>query len=185
MESHFELALGYKKQEDWNGYYKNLIIGANNGDLNSIKLMDQSYANNIGIGNKNWSYKFIEFCFEESNQNNSFAQCHLGIFYENGVTIEDKVIEKNYEKAKEFYSKSIDKNNPVGYNNLGRIHEFGIGIPKSLNKARELYKKSAKFGYSIGMYNFSRLLISYEPKNNKKAQKWLKKACEQNKLIMN
>lgn len=185
---YLKLAFNSAKQDDWDNYYKNLIIAAHRGSESAVRLLDYSYSNDIG--KENWSDDLITFYEVASIEGNSYAQCHLGCVYEQ---------RGDYHRAIDLYRKSAKQDNPFAFDDLGRIYEKGKGVEQNNRLACYFYLVSASKGYSIGMYNAARMLIYHEKinyplalhllmgaveKQNKDAIKLLKKFLEQNKDVI-
>ncbi|CAJ0845018.1 8587_t:CDS:2, partial [Entrophospora sp. SA101] len=63
------------------------------------------------------------------------------------------VIEKDENKAFEWYLKSAEDENSSGHNQLGHFYQYGIGVERNYNEAYQYYLKSAKNQNSVGQYN--------------------------------
>ncbi|GBB88415.1 hypothetical protein RclHR1_00150011 [Rhizophagus clarus] len=61
-------------------------------------------------------------------------------------------VEKNYNKAFEWYSKSSEGGNIKAMYKLGILYECGYGVIKDKKKAFKWYLKSAKGGYKLALY---------------------------------
>lgn len=101
---------------------------------------------------------------------------HLGYYYENG-----RVIEKDYVKAVECYTKSAEQGSSVGQIRLGTCYYYGHGVEKNYSKAVEWYTKSAEQGSSAGQWLLGTCYYEGKgvEKNFTKAVEWLTKSAEQ------
>ena len=70
------------------------------------------------------------------------AQCDLGNCYKQG-----RGVEKNLEKAVEWYRKSAEQGYDRGQFCLAGCFENGEGVPKDKEKALQWYKKAADQGF--------------------------------------
>ncbi len=68
-----------------------------------------------------------------ADKNYAKAQEKSGHMYERGMGVDI-----NYQKAIEWYLKSIKNGNPAAYTRLGFIYERGLGVRQSFDKAIEL-----------------------------------------------
>ena len=94
-------------------------------------------------------------------------------------------VEKDGEKAIEWFKKAYEKNGEAAgdaANRIGLIYNGGYGVEKDDVKKVEWYRKSAEKGYDWGMYNVAGC-YRYGwgvDKNIDEAKKWYKKAMKQN-----
>ena len=70
------------------------------------------------------------------------AQCDLGNCYKHG-----RGVEKNLEKAVEWYRKSAEQGYDRGQFALAGCYEYGEGVPQDKEKALQWYKKAADQGF--------------------------------------
>jgi len=105
-----------------------------------------------------------------------WSQYFLGVCYDKAWGTK-----KNYTKAVEWYSKSVEKGNNGAMNNLGYCYEKGLGVTKDMTKAFELYEQSALLGYNTGMYNVGKCYHfgSGVTKDINKAFEWYTKSTDQ------
>lgn len=73
------------------------------------------------------------------------AQCDLGNCYRQG-----RGVEKNLEKAVEWYRKSAEQGYDRGQYCLAGCYEKGEGVPIDKEKALQWYKKAADQGFGSG-----------------------------------
>jgi len=93
-----------------------------------------------------------------------------------------KGVEKNYDKAKEFFEKSAENGNQYAQSYLGLFYEKGYGGEKNIEKALYWYKKSALKGnvfsqYSLGYIYFTGIDVKV---NTEYSYKWYKEAADKN-----
>ncbi|KAF0544221.1 calmodulin-dependent protein kinase [Gigaspora margarita] len=65
----------------------------------------------------------------------------LGFCYQNGIGVE-----KDGQKAFEYYQKSANMGNSEGTRMVGFCYQNGIGVEKDEQKAFEYYQESADMG---------------------------------------
>ena len=103
---------------------------------------------------KKKAFEIFHNCYQEDQQITSRQTVQvlflLGRMYHHG-----QGIEKNIEKAIEFYEKSNFHGNCVAINNLALIYHKGEQVEKNVPKAVELYEKAVGLGNSVSMYNLA------------------------------
>src|SRR6266498_2609460 len=105
------------------------------------------------------------------------AQFNLAILYENG-----EGVEKNLEKAFEWYQKAADNGDIEAQFHLANSYYFGKGTEKNLEKAFYWYQKAAENGDINAQIN---LALSYQygegiEKNLERAFYWYQKVATNN-----
>ena len=103
-------------------------------------------------------------------------QVHLGALYYRGAGVE-----KNYQKARQWFLLASKQGNRAAQFNLGVIFGNGQGVPKDYEKAAYWYRKAADQGdrnaqYSIGGFYDRGLGVSQD---HKVAVQWYKLAANQ------
>jgi hypothetical protein len=75
-----------------------------------------------------------------------------------------------------------EKGDPQAQFQLGRMHEFGIGVVTNPAKAVKWYRKAAEQGLAQAQHNLGRMYYAGDgvAQNSKQAVKWLLKAAAQN-----
>ncbi len=113
------------------------------------------------------------------NQTDSLSYNNLGFFYKCGI-----YVEKNADKAFEWYTKSAELGNSYGMTNLGLMLSKNDNDPNDISKAKELHIKSAELGNSYAMNSLGQLFEREE--NYETALIWYTKAANLgNKFAMN
>ena len=77
--------------------------------------------------------------FIAAEQGDTDAQNNLGTCYENGTGVE-----KDEQKAVEWYQKAAEQGNATAQYNLGYCCQNGIGVEKDAGKTAELYHQAAE-----------------------------------------
>jgi TPR repeat protein len=77
----------------------------------------------------------------ESKSIDGLALRRLGSIYFNGYSVE-----KDYNKAKEFFQKAIEYGDIISLYNMGVIYRDAFGVTQDFNKAFNLFVKAAKQG---------------------------------------
>ena len=99
------------------------------------------------------AFEYFNKTLEHDETDVSFEAQHLlGIMYKNG-----EGVRKNYKKAFELFTKSVDEGEGSEYENLsevqrllGNMYHYGYGIKKDLKKAKEWYDKAANDEFEDG-----------------------------------
>jgi TPR repeat protein len=134
----------------------------------------------VGIG---YSYERIKkdskkafYWYEKaSNNGNIIAMYNLGLFYKNGIGVEE-----NYNKSFEMFKQSAEGGYSGGITMLGYCYKNGIGIKINKQKAFELYQNAANLGHVVAQNN---LALMYEKgdgitKDIDKAIYWFEKSAK-------
>jgi TPR repeat protein len=87
----------------------------------------------------------------------------------------------DYEKAYELWKELADEGNTTAMNNIGNLHENGLGFPRDMDKAVQWYRQSAEAGDRLGQLHLG---TAYEqgagvPRDNYQAANWFRKSAEQ------
>ena len=111
---------------------------------------------------------------EEGDEGEKWSQ--LGEKYYNGDGVE-----KDYEKAVEYYEKAAELENAAAQNNLGLCYENGHGVLQDYKEAVKWYRKAAEQGNTVAQYNLGHCYANGigVPRDHKEAVKWYRKAAEQ------
>ena len=80
-----------------------------------------------------------------ADQGNSAAQANLGVFYVNGIGVE-----QSSEKAAEYFRLAAEQGQAIAQTNLGVMYATGNGVEQSYEKALEYYQMAADQGYAWG-----------------------------------
>ena len=78
-----------------------------------------------------------------ANAGHSGAQYQMGWIYYVGLSVE-----KNYEKAVEWYQKGANGGDKMAYYHLALCYEYGEGVEKNMAEAVRLMRLSANSGYT-------------------------------------
>ncbi len=110
-----------------------------------------------------------------AERGNSFYQERLGMYYKNGVGVQ-----QDYGKAFEWYQKSADQGYAGGQYSVGSAYSSGRGVRQDHSKALEWFKKSAK---QNDKYAQAAIGLKYEGgegvrQNKTTAKEWYGKACD-------
>ena len=156
-------------------------ISYNVDDADCDNKLDLEIAENICnkaqelYESKDYSHAFFLFS-TAAEKGFAFAQNSLGKCYFSG-----KGVEKNLNKAAEWYTKAAEQGYAEAECNLGFCYRFGNGITQNLAKAVEWFTKSAEQGYALAQYLLGRFNKYGEliKKDHTKAFEWYSKAAEQ------
>lgn len=119
---------------------------------------------------------FVKRVTRQAEEGNVDAQLTLGYMYlygENGV-------EKNYDKAFQYYNMAAQQNDSVAINNVGSLYFSGIGTEKSLSQAAQMFEKASALGNTEAAVNLSFIYLTKDSalNNPHAAVELLKSASE-------
>lgn len=91
---------------------------------------------------------------------------------------------KNYTQAIALFQQSSKQGVSSATLNLGIMHEFGYGVPKSLGEAAKWYLKAAQQNNAQAQEGIASMYRNGEgvPQSKTKALKWYRKAAEQGRV---
>lgn len=89
--------------------------------------------------------RILNYCAEKGD---AFSQYNLAVFYRDGITVN-----KDYDKAFFWFSKSAEKGFVESIANLGWFYENGVVVKQDYEKAFALADESARKGSAIGLNN--------------------------------
>ena len=64
---------------------------------------------------------------------------------------------RNYKEAYIWYEKASAQRHLIALNNLGYLHDMGLGVPQNRQRAFELYSQSAELGWAEAMWNLANM----------------------------
>jgi TPR repeat protein len=102
-----------------------------------------------------WYDKAIAFWTESAAKGDLLAAHRLGVEYLDG---KPGVVTRDVVKALEYHTAAAKSGDARSMFDIGTIHEFGMGVPKSLPEAFKWYKRSADYGHAQGQYNAGTML---------------------------
>lgn len=83
----------------------------------------------------------------------------LGVIYYDGT-----LVEKDLQKAFEYFKRSALKNDPLAQNNLGWMYEHGEGTEINIEKAEYWYRIASENGFELATKNLNKLNNTSENK---------------------
>lgn len=101
---------------------------------------------------------FLEDLNELAENDDEQAIGALGYIYLYGD--EDLGVERNPEKAFEYYSKGAKLNNVLSLNNLANLYYSGIGVERDRKAAAENFKKSVELGSVDAAVNLAFMFLT-------------------------
>ena len=126
-----------------------LIDSANSGNTEAQFKLGSAYDYGQGVTrNGNEALKWYLMSAEAGNAE---AQNSVGSGYQ---------AEKKYKLAYEWYEKAAKQNHALATNNLGYLHDLGLGVPQDRKKGYDLYLRSANLGWAEAMFNIGQMLGS-------------------------
>ncbi|KAF9923785.1 hypothetical protein FBU30_006173 [Linnemannia zychae] len=140
---------------------------SNNSQLLEPHSTDIAVSNDISLEQK----IFI------ANQGNKEMQIHLGDIFKYGLG----GVEKDYNRAKDWYLKAAEQGHAGAQYNIGNLYENGHGVQQDYSLAMTWYKKAAEQGYAIAQNNIGNLYANGHgvQQDYLLAMTWYKKAAEQ------
>lgn len=106
----------------------------------------------------------------------AYAQCFLGLCYDNG-----QGVVQDYTQAVYWYRKSAEQGNANAQCNLGNCYYMGDGVAQDYTQAVYWYRKSAEQGYAVAQNNLG-YCYKYGQgvsKDMVEAGRWYKLAADQ------
>jgi hypothetical protein len=109
------------------------------------------------------------------NEGCPFAQCIMGVMYQNG-----RGVPKNVHTAIGWYMKSAKQGYSVAEEHLGEIYQYGEqGIKQDNKEAADWYRRAAHHGnQKAQMALFKMFVKSHEPNEAAEGRSWLAQACQ-------
>jgi len=132
-----------ERRDDYEGAVKGCLLSL----LGGLYIFTNSPHKNLRRG--------VSILQMAADLHNSYAIYALGYMYH---------LNKNYTKAKPLYELARTLNNPLAMNNLGIMHQEGLGIPVNVIEAALLYRESWKLSYTQAQLNLQ-VLGSNHPDN--------------------
>ncbi len=113
--------------------------GARQGHLESVNSLRAL---------KNRAYK-VEFdkLLPQAENGEGDAQNRIGEMFEFGYGVE-----RDSDKAIEWYRKAADQNVVAAWHNIGRCYNFGTGVEQDYAQAESWYRKAAEQGHMEAMF---------------------------------
>lgn len=132
-----------------------LIVGPTSTDFD--KLDDDMYEliadADIHRANKNY-IEALKLYQKAGTLGNLYAQRWAGQFYLEGLGIE-----KNYEKAIQWFRMGAEQNDPISITNVAIMYSEGYGVSKNDEKAIALFKRASNLGHAFAS---GQLGLAYE-----------------------
>jgi len=131
-----------------------------------------------GLPYKGRDYKKAYDCYNKSaEQGDKDGLYGMGLLHMNGLGVE-----KNFQKAADYFRLSGDKGNPKAYTKLGLLYiSGGYGLESDTSRAIEFLQKAAKLNDDEGMYELGKCYkegIGGMPKDVEKALLLFKRAAK-------
>ena len=118
----------------------------------------------------------IEKVKKMADLGNSFAQLHVGSYFDAGLGVPiDKTM------AASYYKKAADQGSTHAQTNLGVAYADGKGVPVDKAEAFKWYKRAAEKGVANAQCGLGRAFLNGEgvPVDKVEAIKWWKRSAEQ------
>lgn len=175
LTAHYNLGkfhlLGVNVEQDTAKGIEYLEYATNNGDDRAAFELGEAYFSGEKLP-KDRSRALVYFR-QSAFRDNIQAISRLGDFYHYGYG----GVEKNYNLAFEYYTKSAEQGYVLAIHQLGIMYYNGTGIEKNTNKAVELFTKAAQLGFYESMYTLGLLMEKSAPPNYTTALYWYQQAA--------
>ncbi len=160
--------------------FKSISILAERGDSKCLAELGNRYLMGEmgGLPYKGRDYKKAYDCYNKSaEQGDKDGLYGMGLLHMNGLGVE-----KNFQKAADYFRLSGDKGNPKAYTKLGLLYiSGGYGLESDTSRAIEFLQKAAKLNDDEGMYELGKCYkegIGGMPKDVEKALLLFKRAAK-------
>jgi hypothetical protein len=153
-----------------------LCIGTTNGAPGFAYMADKEKLEKASADCSDGKYKEgVEEFRQLANEGCPFAQCILGVMYQNG-----KGVSKNVHIAIGWYSKSAKQGNPIAEEHLGEIYQYGEqGIRPDKKAAARWYRRAAHHGSQKAQVALFKMFInSHVGGEATEGRLWLEQACK-------
>lgn len=155
----------YRNKEDYKNAETWLMEAACQNDAESYWCLACMYYNEL-----NDSIAYINSLRQAADLGWPDAINDMGTEYLEGV-----LVERDIDKAKEYFNKAMEKGNLNSYCNLGLIYFFKEYGLRDYKLAAEYWKKGAELGNPMCQYNYSCVLRKGKgvKKDKKQANQWM------------
>lgn len=135
-------------------------------DVSNLLFLGEDMASN--------STRAAYWCRQAADQGDSYAQCGLGILYENGdgVPLDDA-------EALTWYRQAADQGEPYSQFTLGVRYRSGAGVPLDYGEALDWFRKAAEQGQVDAQSTLGSMYESGQgvPQDYVQAYRWFDKAA--------
>lgn len=123
------------------------------GDTNSMEFLGEIYARGSGV-ERNFT-KALEWFNVASRRKRFSAYNGIGYLYMKGHGVE----KKNYTKAREYFKKAAENDDPNGHGNynLGVLYLKGLGVKKDTKTASRYFITAANAGQPKAFYQLAKM----------------------------
>jgi len=131
---------------------------------------------------------FMAFmCFQRAAKLGvSQAAYNLGTYYRDGMSVGSgeaaMTLERDLEKAREFFRQAADTNYAPACRELGKLNVTGQGGAKNLKRGLALLQRAVELGdatAALALANYYESIAAADPKALDKRVQWLKRAADQ------
>jgi len=151
--------------------------------LNSLNTLEQlTLVQKMAVASQNVEYykQAVYWYRKAAEQGHADAQFNLGIFYREGI-----IVNQSHEQAAYWYRKAAEQGHADAQFRLGFVYERGIGVTQSYEQAIYWYRKAAEQGDALAQFNLG--IYYYEgekvTQDIEQAKYWFRKAAEQEGYI--
>ena len=159
-------------------------LAANQGDADAIAILGRAYENGTGVSVD--TMKAEELYRKATEEGSALGKLYLSELeaeaqYRNGVKLlEGKDVDQDFKAAFNWFEKSAAQGNVSAMEQLGFMHERGLGLDVDIKSAREWYEKAVDKGSAAAMVAIGKMYFrGYDgiEKDYAKACEYFKKAA--------
>ena len=177
---------GKKVKFEYSGSFSNSSTVIISVDMATAEKQYLMKAKNITSGQINdlgiifldeGKFEDAQECFlKAASMGEAAAAYNLGMMYHFG-----KVVEIDYDVAREYYEEAVKSDYPLALNNLGSIYYNGHGVRKDIAKSFPYFCRAAERGVESAQFTVATMLFYGQgvAVDKAKAKKWFQKAAAQ------
>ncbi|MBY5918471.1 sel1 repeat family protein [Rhizobium leguminosarum] len=172
----YQVARAYGEADRWNDALPYLEKAIKRGSAAALALDAETYLGNCGDRKPDYAKAKSE-AEQAAAQGASDGLVVLGIIYRNA-----RGVAEDPAMALKLFKQGVDAKNATAAIELGRVYNWGLGVPSDANAAYGWYKKAVEMSNGgIGYESIGRLYGGFQPllgENNEVATKMYVKAFE-------
>lgn len=74
--------------------------------------------------------------------------------FDNGYAAD---LQGRYSEAAQYYQAAANQGEPAAFNNLGRLYQYGLGVPENVPLAIQYFNLAARYGIASAQQNLIKL----------------------------
>ena len=126
---------------------KNLILGAEQGDVRALNNLGLLWARGVGVPAPDFKEAML-WWKEAAKRGYALSMNNLGLLYANGHGVK-----QDYAEALKWWELSAEQGDGWAMNSIGDLYENGLGVKRDYAQALDWYERAAKAGDGLAMYN--------------------------------